>query len=77
MPDKGKDHRPITGKDAPGPGNYDPNIDPIRKSAPNFSVSKQMRDKLSTSYSGPGASTYNITDTLTKTHSANWRIGTE
>jgi hypothetical protein len=44
MPGRRADLRPKTGRDAPGAGSYNPNYDPMRRSSPNFSVTKQGRD---------------------------------
>ncbi len=40
MPGRRKDLRPKTGRDAPGAGSYDPNHNPMRRSSPNFSITK-------------------------------------
>jgi len=44
MPGRRSDLRPKTGRDAPGAGAYNPNIDPMRRSSPHFSLSKTKRD---------------------------------
>lgn len=44
MPGRRSDLRPKTGRDAPGAGTYNPNIDPMRRSSPHFSLSKTKRD---------------------------------
>lgn len=74
MPGRRKDLRPKTGRDAPGAGSYDPNYKNLRKSSPNFSLSKQVRDgEVSLFQNTPGIGSYFETDKLTKTHSATWR----
>eukprot|EP00347_Sterkiella_histriomuscorum_P010747 403375078 len=78
MPGRRPDLRPKTGRDAPGAGQYDPDYKPMRKSSPNFSLGKQVRDgELNIFFNNPGATTYFAKDSLTKTHSATWRIGSE
>jgi len=78
MPGKGKDLRPKSGKDAPGPGAYDPKVNYSRKSDPNFSMSKTTRDAALGLYTQtPAPGTYFVSDGLVRTHSASWRIGTE
>ena len=44
MPGRRSDLRPKSGRDAPGAGTYNPNLDPMRRSAPSFSVKKDTRD---------------------------------
>ena len=78
MPGRRPDLRPKTGRDAPGAGQYDPDYKAMRKSSPNFSLGKQVRDgELSIFFNNPGATSYFAKDSLTKTHSATWRIGSE
>lgn len=70
--------RPKTGKDAPGAGAYNPKVDPMRRSSPHFSLGKSKRDgELGIFLNTPGAGNYFATDSLVKTHSASWRIGSE
>ncbi len=74
MPGRRKDLRPKTGRDAPGAGSYDPNHNPMRRSSPNFSITKQVRDgELNLYPNTPGIGSYFGKDTLTKSHSATWR----
>jgi len=44
MPGRRADLRPKTGRDAPGAGQYNPDYVKVRRSSPNFSVTKQVRD---------------------------------
>eukprot|EP00349_Pseudokeronopsis_sp_Brazil_P006068 CAMPEP_0202965468 /NCGR_PEP_ID=MMETSP1396-20130829/9434_1 /ASSEMBLY_ACC=CAM_ASM_000872 /TAXON_ID= /ORGANISM="Pseudokeronopsis sp., Strain Brazil" /LENGTH=184 /DNA_ID=CAMNT_0049688195 /DNA_START=609 /DNA_END=1162 /DNA_ORIENTATION=- len=65
MPGKGKDLRPKSGKDAPGPGAYDPKVNYSRKSDPNFSMSKTTRDAALGLYTQtPAPGTYFVSDGL-------------
>lgn len=63
MPGRRKDLRPKTGVDVPGSGTYDPKVDPMRRSAPSFSVSKTARDgSLGLYDSTPGCAAYKVND---------------
>jgi hypothetical protein len=74
MPGRRTDLRPKVGKDAPGAGQYDPKVDPMRKSAPSFSVAKTKRDaSVNQVTNTPGIGNYDLTDALTKVQSATWR----
>jgi hypothetical protein len=74
MPGRRKDLRPKTGKDAPGAGAYNPEYKMVRKSSPNFSLTKQIRDgEVRMHLNTPGSGSYFEKDTLTRTHSASWR----
>ena len=74
MPGRGKDLRPKSGRDAPGAGSYNPNINPMRRSTPSFSLSKGTRDAgLALCTNTPGAGSYFSNDKLVRTHSASWR----
>jgi hypothetical protein len=80
MPGRRNDLRPKTGKDAPDAGNYDPryNYSSVKPLPPKYSVGKSKRDgELKLYTDPPGAATYTPDQTLTKTHFASWRIGSE
>lgn len=78
MPGRRKDLRPKSGRDAPGAGAYNPKLSSTRRSDPSFSVSKAPRDPSLNQYGNtPGATSYQVNDGLVRTHSANWRIGSE
>lgn len=80
MPGRRLDLRPQTGKDAPDAGNYNPNINfnSNKKLPPKYSVGKSKRDgELKLYTDPPGSTTYTPNDTLSKTHFASWRIGSE
>jgi Sperm-tail PG-rich repeat len=80
MPGRREDFRPRTGKDAPDAGVYDPKhtFSSVKPLPPKFSVGKSKRDGNLKLYTDPpGATAYTPDVTLTKTHFASWRIGSE
>lgn len=59
MPGRRPDLRPKTGRDAPGAGQYDPEYTKLRRSSPNFSLGKTIRDgEVNTFLNTPGAASY-------------------
>jgi hypothetical protein len=59
MPGRRADLRPKTGRDAPGAGQYDPEYTKLRRSSPNFSLTKQIRDgEVNIFQNTPGSGSY-------------------
>jgi len=80
MPDRGTDHRPKLGKDAPGSGLYNPEFGYVKDKTKSFSISKGKRDGEINIYKNtPGSGHYHPTSSnnLVRAKSASWRIGTE
>lgn len=74
MPGRRPDLRPKSGRDAPGAGAYNPNYNPMRRSAPNFKVGRQVRDgEVNIFFNNPGAGSYQVSEYLTKNRSATYR----
>ena len=75
MPGRRKDLRPKLGVGVPGAGAYDPEVSPVKKNGPLFSVSKSKRDgELKIFKNTPGAGHYGDTaQKVVRAKSASWR----
>jgi hypothetical protein len=68
MPGRRKDLRPKSGRDAPGSGAYSPNVNPMKRSTPSYSLTKTIRNPGAGRYDAtPGMGDYKIDDRLVKT----------
>lgn len=80
MPDRGTDHRPKLGKDAPGSGQYNPEYVYVKNKIKSYSISKGKRDgEINIFKNTPGSGNYhpNASNNLVRAKSASWRIGSE
>lgn len=75
MPGRRKDLRPKVGSGVPGSNSYDPWIEAAKKSAPKFSMGKQVRDGELKHYKNtPGVGTYgDEAAKVVRAKSASWR----
>ena len=56
-------HSPSKGDLVPGPGQYDPKVEPIKKKAPKFPIGTEPKSRYSKQLS-PGPGNYNIQSSL-------------
>ena len=77
MPGRRKDLRPKLGVGVPGCDTYNPGVESAKKSAPKFSVGKQVRDgELQIYKNTPGVGAYGAYDQaalVVRAKSASWR----
>lgn len=70
------DCRVLPGKDAPGPGNYDPSTKFCRRSAPKYRMSRASKSKIANIYGEtPAPNVYRPSSTFVKSQSAAWGMG--
>lgn len=80
MPNRGKDHRPKLGRDAPGSGQYNPAFTYVKDQTKSFSISKGKRDgEINIFKATPGSGHYHpdTSKNLVRAKSVSWRIGSE
>lgn len=74
VPGRRKDLRPLSGKDAPGAGSYEPADRYTRRSMPHFSMGRSRRDgEIAMYLNTPGVGSYFNRDSVVKGHSPSWR----
>ena len=72
--------RPASNVEGPGPGDYDPSIDPLALAAPTYRIGTAPRFDFKIKKAKnqiPGPSNYNPNSTLTKQKSESWVFGTQ
>ena len=65
---------------SPGPGQYSPNIEPLSRSPPKFSIGTSQRIDFTNRKNAlkePGPGNYTPTDRFVKTNPQAWVIGSE
>ena len=66
----------MPGKDAPGPGNYDPSLSSVRKAGPKFGIGKTSKSKIANIYGDvPAPNSYAPSSNFIKNQSAAWGMG--